>query len=100
MPTKSGGIMARSYQKHVAYLRTFLVISYISLSTASGGCAFYLSLQSLPGAPLFMGTAALFGIWASVTATCNKVSVAEVLSAAKALRLGAPIRDETATRQS
>ncbi len=76
--------MARSnYTKQVARLRNFLVIAYVILSAISLGLAFALAWYGKSGAPWFLGTTISLGLWAAVTATCNKVSAGDFLGVAK-----------------
>ncbi len=66
----------------VARLRTFLVVSYVFFAACSIVAAFVLSLYSLPGAPWFLATGIALNVWASVTATCHKVSAGDFLGVA------------------
>ena len=70
---------------HVAKLRVFVVISYVFLSTTSIIAAFALSWCERAGAPWFLGTGAFLGLWASVTATCQRVAAEDILHVAKAI---------------
>ena len=66
----------------VARLRTFLVISYIFFAACSLVAAFLLSWFGLAGSPWFLATSIALNVWASVTATCHKVSAGDFLGVA------------------
>jgi len=63
----------------VAKLRTFIVVSVISMAAASVVCAFLLAWNSLAGSPWFLATAFALSVQASITATCHRVSAKDFL---------------------
>lgn len=63
----------------VAKSRSFLVVSYVALSAASIAGAFMLSWFDRPGAPYFLGTGTVLGLWASVIATCHRITAGDLL---------------------
>lgn len=71
--------------RQVARLRTFLVISYVALSATAIVAAFILSWFGLQGAPWFLATGTVLGLWASVTATCHRVAAGDLLHVANVL---------------
>lgn len=80
--------MSRSANSaQVVRLRTFLVLSYVASATCSLLAAFALSWFSLPGAPWFLATGIVLNVWASVTATCHKVSAGDFLGVANIVGL-------------
>lgn len=91
--------MARSrFSRQVAILRTALVTAYVTFAALLSGAAFVLAWNGLSGAPWFLAASVVFGLWASVTATCSRVSADEFLGVARVLKIGqgGKIQDDAA----
>ena len=83
---QEASVAQSKFTQQVAKLRTFLVVAYVSISLLSLTAGFVLSWNSLPGAPWFLATATAFGFWASVTATCSRISAGDFLGVAKIVK--------------
>ena len=77
--------MARTnHAKQISRLRTFLVISLVTMSVLSLVCAFVLSFLDRSDSYLFLLTTIIILVWATVTAMC--VSVADAVRRIDATR--------------
>lgn len=90
--------MARTnHAKQISRLRTFLVISSVTMSVLSLVFAFVLSFLDRSGNYWFLLTAVAMVIWATVTATCERVSASDALGIVEAIRNKSPA-DKKATK--
>lgn len=74
----SPSVAQSKHSLQVARLRNRVVWSQSLLSWAAFLSAFYLAVNSLAGSQYFLITGLLFTVVASVTATCEKVSIQDL----------------------
>ena len=74
----SPSVAQSKHSLHIAHLRNRLVWSQSLLSWAAFLSGFYLAANSLEGSQYFLITGLLFSAVASVTATCERVSIQDL----------------------